>query len=55
MAPYIALDLFVLNQGLERVGFYHSDYLGAVVMNDTQTTDAGLVGKMNCPAEFFVH
>jgi predicted ATP-grasp superfamily ATP-dependent carboligase len=54
MAPYIALDLFVLNQNLERVGFYHSDYLAPIVLNDTQTPASEKMGKINCPAEFFV-
>ena len=37
MSPYIAMDLFVLNQGLTRVGFYHSDLLAPLVMNDMHT------------------
>ena len=54
MGGCIAMDLFVMNQGLTRIGFYHSDFLASVVMNDTHTQTGEPHGKLSCPAEFYV-
>ena len=42
LSAHIGMELFCLNTSMERVGFYKSDYIAPVVLND-QMTIAGQV------------
>ena len=37
LSAFIGMELFILNTGMERVGFYKSDYISPVVINDSMT------------------
>lgn len=54
LSPHIGLDLFVLNQKVTRLGFYLSDYLGAIVANDLLNTHQEPQGTITMPAEFWI-
>jgi hypothetical protein len=34
MSPFIGLDLFILNEGMQKAGYYKSDYIAPGVSND---------------------
>ena len=34
MSPFVGLDLYILNEGMRKVGFYHSDFIAPGVSND---------------------
>lgn len=34
MSPFIGLDLYILNENMQKVGFYKSDYIVPGVSND---------------------
>ena len=34
LAPHIAMDLYILNAGMVKLGYYVSDYLSPLVIND---------------------
>jgi predicted ATP-grasp superfamily ATP-dependent carboligase len=53
MGPFLGMDLFILNKGMERIGFYKSDYISPVIVNDLLTLDAQQSGKITLPAEFW--
>ena len=40
MSPFLGMDLFILNKGMERIGFYKSDYVSPVIVNDLLTLGA---------------
>jgi predicted ATP-grasp superfamily ATP-dependent carboligase len=54
MSPQIAIDLAILNDGMQRLGFYKSNYVAPIVINDTLTTVAGQSGQIQMPAEFWL-
>ena len=54
MSPFIGMDLFILNKGMERVGFYKSDYIAPVIANDLLQTPGTEAGQISMPAEFWV-
>ena len=54
LSPHIAMDLFILNNGMERLGFYKSDLINAVVVNDILTPAGGTPGQISMPAEFWI-
>lgn len=53
MSPFIGLDLYILNEGMKKVGFYKSDFIAPGVSNDglSITQDEG---NLTLPAEIFV-
>ena len=54
MSPFIGMDLMILNKGMERVGFYKSDYIAPVVGNDILLVAGNEAGQITMPAEFWV-
>jgi len=53
LSAYMGMELFILNAGMERVGFYKSDYIAPVVMNDNMTLAGGALGQVSMPAEVY--
>ena len=51
LSAHIGMELFALNAGMERVGFYKTDYLAPVVMNDALTLAGSTMGSITLPAE----
>lgn len=53
MSPFIALDLYILNEGMIKIGYYKSDYITPGVSNDglSLTEDQGM---LTLPAEIYV-
>ena len=47
------MELFILNNEMQRVGFYKTDYLSPVVMNDALTLSGGATGAISMPAEIW--
>ena len=52
MSPFIGLDLFILNEGLEKVGYYKSDNIAAGLSNDGLSVNDG-EGNLTLPAEVY--
>ena len=44
LSPHIGMDLFILNGGMERLGFYKSDLIAPVIVNDVLTPAGGNLG-----------
>ena len=44
LSPHIGMDLFILNGGMERLGFYKSDLIAPVIINDVLTPPGGNLG-----------
>jgi len=53
MSPFIGLDLYILNESMQKIGFYHSDYIAPGVSNDGLSVEADQ-GVLTLPAEIFV-
>ena len=53
LSAHIGMELFILNTGMERVGFYKSDYIAPVVLNDNMTLPGGAMGQVSMPAEVY--
>lgn len=53
MSPFIGLDLYVLNEGMIKVGYYKSDYIAPGVSNDGLSIHSE-EGNLTMPAEIFV-
>ncbi len=51
LSGFIGMELFCLNTDMERVGFYKSDYVAPVVMNDNMTLAGQVMGQVSMPAE----
>jgi len=47
------MDLAILNDGMERIGFYSSMYLSPMVVNDVLTLPSQGMGQISMPAEFW--
>ena len=45
------MELFILNTNMEKVGFYKSDYIAPVVLNDNMTLPGQGMGQVSMPAE----
>lgn len=52
LSPFIGLDLFILNEGLEKLGYYKSDYIASGLSNDGLSLNDG-EGKIILPAEMY--
>jgi len=53
LSAYMGMELFILNAGMERVGFYKSDYISPIVMNDNMTLNGQPMGQVSMPAEVY--
>ena len=53
MSPFIGLDLYILNEGMRKAGYYHSDYIAPGVSNDGLSLKED-EGQLTLPAEVFV-
>lgn len=53
LSAYIGMELFILNNSMQRVGFYKSDYVAPVVINDCMTLAGGAQGQVSMPAEIW--
>jgi len=53
MSPFIGLDLYILNEGMQKAGYYKSDYIAPGVSNDGLSVVADQ-GVLTLPAEIFV-
>ena len=53
LSAHIGMELFVLNEGMERVGYYKSDYVAPVVVNDNMTLAGAAMGQVTMPAEIW--
>ena len=38
MSPFIGLDLYILNEGMHKAGYYKSDFIAPGVSNDGLST-----------------
>jgi hypothetical protein len=54
MSPSIAMDIAILNDGMQRLGYYKSQWVSPVVINDTLTVAGALHGSMQMPLEFWL-
>ena len=52
MSPSIGLDLFILNEGLVKLGYYKSDFIAPGTSNDGLSLTEG-EGKLTLPAEVY--
>ena len=52
LSPFIGLDLFILNEGMVKIGYYKSDYIAAGLSNDGLSTSDG-EGSLTLPAEVY--
>jgi len=53
MSPFIGLDLYILNEGMHKAGYYQSDFISPGVSNDGLSLVPDQ-GQLTLPAEFFV-
>ena len=53
LSAYIGMELFILNTSMERVGFYKSDYVSPIVVNDNMTLPGQPLGQVQMPAEVY--
>ena len=44
LSAYIGMEMFILNTSMERVGFYKSDYVAPIVVNDNMTLPGQSLG-----------
>ena len=54
MSPSIAMDIAILNDGMQRLGYYKSQWVSPVVINDTLTVAGAAHGSMQMPLEFWL-
>lgn len=52
LSPFIGLDLFILNESVEKIGYYKSEYVAAGLSNDGLSLNEG-EGKLILPAELY--
>jgi len=50
----IAVDLAILNDGLQKIGYYKSEFISPFIINDVLTTPEGQLGQMSMPVEFWL-
>jgi ABC-type branched-subunit amino acid transport system substrate-binding protein len=54
MSSNVAFDLCILNDGATKLGYYSSEHIGAVIINDTLTTATDRQGQISMPIEFWL-
>jgi predicted ATP-grasp superfamily ATP-dependent carboligase len=52
MSPFIGLDLYILNEGMRKVGYYKSEYISAGLSNDGLSVGPD-EGNLTLPAEVY--
>ncbi len=52
LSPFIGLDLFILNEGMEKAGYYKSEYIASGLSNDGLSLNDG-EGNLILPAEIY--
>lgn len=52
LSPFIGLDLYILNEGMDKVGYYKSDYIAMGLSNDGLSLNEG-EGNIILPAEVY--
>ena len=50
----IALDLAILNDGMQKIGYYKSEFISPFLINDVLTPLDGQLGQMSMPVEFWL-
>ena len=53
LSPHIGMDLMILNTGMERLGFYKTQKMSSIIINDSLTLAGGELGAISMPAEFW--
>jgi hypothetical protein len=53
MSPFIGLDLFILNEGLVKIGYYKSENIAPGLSNDGLSLVEGGEGSLTLPAEVY--
>ena len=51
VCPHIAMDLYILNQGMVKLGYYVSDFMSSIIINDIMRMDGQPDGQITMPAE----
>ena len=54
MSPLIGMDLCLLNGGMQKLGYYKSEYVAAVLINDSLTRAGEAMGQCQMPVEFWL-
>ena len=54
MSAMIALDLAILNDGMQKIGYYKSEFVSPFIINDVLTTLDSQLGQMSMPIEFWL-
>ena len=54
MSSMIAMDLAILNDGMQKIGYYKSEYISPFIINDVLTPSNGSYGQMSMPVEFWL-
>jgi predicted ATP-grasp superfamily ATP-dependent carboligase len=53
LCPHIAMDLYILNQGMVKLGYYVSDYMSPLIINDIMKLSSEGPGKITMPCEIW--
>lgn len=51
LSAHIGMELFILNTNMQKVGYYKTDYLSPVLINDCMTLAGQAQGQVTMPAE----
>ena len=51
LSAHIGMELFILNMGMQKVGYYKTDYLSPVFLNDCISLAGTPQGQVSMPAE----
>ena len=54
MSSMVAIDLAILNDGMQKVGYYKSEFVSPFIINDVLTTPDSQLGQMSMPIEFWL-
>lgn len=55
MSPFIGLDMYILNEGMEKIGYFKSESIVAGLSNDGLSLVEGGEGNLILPAEVYHH
>jgi hypothetical protein len=53
LSPHIGMDLMILNTGMQRLGFYKTQKISSVIINDSLTLPGAELGAISMPAELW--
>lgn len=54
MSAMIALDIAILNDGMQKIGYYKSEFVSPFIINDVLTPLDNKLGTMSMPIEFWL-